>query len=96
MLAAVAPSTIPAERTHAIRDGPIEVAFRVGRSDEGRVVVEVFDVAGRRVETLVDQDLAAGRYRATWNGGGAVPGVYFVRLSAGSHREVRKLVRVDR
>ncbi len=51
----------------------------------GAVRLEIFNVAGRRVRTLVDEKLSAGRYTRTWNGtddsGRAVAsGVFFYRL----------------
>ncbi|MGQ0723208.1 MAG: right-handed parallel beta-helix repeat-containing protein [Candidatus Eiseniibacteriota bacterium] len=50
--------------------------------------VDVHDVAGRRVRTLVESRLAAGTHFLTWDGrddrGAALPsGVFFVRVAAG-------------
>jgi hypothetical protein len=52
-----------------------------------RVMLRVFDVAGRVVRTLVDSHVAAGRRTATWDGTTdsgerAASGVYFVRMAA--------------
>jgi subtilisin family serine protease len=56
----------------------------------GRARLIVYDVAGRRVRTLVDEALSAGPHIARWDGrndrGAALPtGVYFARLE---NREV--------
>jgi hypothetical protein len=52
-----------------------------------RVRLEVFDAAGRRLTTLVDEWQEAGKHRTTWNADGPmayqVAGIYFVRLSVG-------------
>lgn len=50
------------------------------------VRLEVFDLSGRRVTSLADGALEAGRHTVSWNGrrddGSSVgPGLYFVRLS---------------
>ncbi len=63
-----------------------------------RVRLEVLDVSGRRVTTLMDRDLPAGTHEASWDarddaGGVAAPGVYFARLRAGSLTRVLKVVR---
>lgn len=63
----------------------------------GPVVLSIVDVQGRVVRTLVDKGQTGGEYRVTWEGldqsGSAVPsGIYFARLSAGSHTAVAKLV----
>jgi hypothetical protein len=65
----------------------------------GPATAEIYDVAGRRVRTLVDGRLDAGWHQATWNGrddaGLAVaPGVYFVRLRDEDSAVTRKLTRI--
>ncbi|MFQ3608888.1 MAG: FG-GAP-like repeat-containing protein [Chloroherpetonaceae bacterium] len=44
------------------------------------VKLEVFDVLGRKVATLVNARMAAGQYDATLNASGLSSGVYFYRL----------------
>jgi len=62
-----------------------------------RVRIEVHDVSGRRVATLVDAERERGAHTAVWNGiderGNAVAsGVYFARLAAGKETLSRKMV----
>lgn len=48
-----------------------------------RVIVEVYDLLGRRVRTLVDsRSHAAGVHQAQWNPDGLASGFYIVRLQA--------------
>ncbi len=59
------------------------IAFAVPRTSA--VSVKVFDVAGRLVNTLADQQYAPGHYEVTWNGRtsqgeAAANGVYFVHF----------------
>ena len=61
------------------------------------VSIEVFDVLGRSVHTLVDRDQPPGIYTVTWNGTDVAgqpvaTGIYFYRLRAGSHVETRKML----
>ena len=61
------------------------------------VRLDVFDVAGRHVRTLVDRRVAAGRYAVPWNGRDdrgrpVASGVYFCRLDAPGLRAVRRMV----
>jgi hypothetical protein len=63
----------------------------------GRVEIVVFDVCGRRVKTLVSEPTFPGVYTVQWDGidetgARAASGVYFVRMTAGSFGETRKLV----
>ena len=62
-----------------------------------RVSLMVYDVQGRVVRTLVDQDAEAGPFSAQWDGradDGARMGrgVYFARLVAGTLTSEKKLV----
>ena len=62
-----------------------------------RVSLKVYDVQGRIVRTLVDQDAEAGPFSARWDGrsddGARVGrGVYFARLVAGAQTSERKVV----
>ncbi len=66
------------------------IAFALPRT--GPVVLAVFDLAGRNVETLEDGILPAGRYRVRWSASGLSGGVYLYRLTAGGHTETRMLV----
>jgi hypothetical protein len=65
-------------------------------STSGHISVEVFDVQGRRVRTLLNGEFAAGRYTIHWDGrmdtGSRAPsGVYFYNIQAPGIREVRKV-----
>ena len=58
--------------------------------------VDVFDLTGRRVKTLLDESVPAGYRTVSWNGtngqGATVTsGVYFVRLRAGEESVTRKI-----
>ncbi len=71
-----------------------KVAFDLPR--ESRVRLTVFDAQGRRVTTLVDGALGAGRYELPWRGvddrGTSVAsGIYFLRMEAGDFSERVKM-----
>ncbi len=62
-----------------------------------KITIEIFDILGRKVRTILEQEMAAGKYRTVWNGrddrGGEVAtGVYFCRLTAGSESLSKKMV----
>jgi hypothetical protein len=63
------------------------VVLPFGVDASTRVRLQVYGVGGQRIRTLVDEDLATGGYRATWDGrdGDGRPvasGVYLVRLQS--------------
>ncbi len=60
------------------------LAFDLPRA--GRATLVVFDVAGRRVKSLLDGEMPAGRHAVSWDatddaGAKVSPGVYFYRLT---------------
>lgn len=54
----------------------------------------IYDVTGKEVETLVNDNLQAGRYEATFNGGNYSSGIYFAKIEAGSYKHIVKMVMV--
>ncbi|MCB9513104.1 MAG: T9SS type A sorting domain-containing protein [Candidatus Latescibacteria bacterium] len=58
----------------------------------GRVRVEIFDLAGRRVATLADRPFTAGAHDLTWDGADQASGVYLLRFSSTGHTESKRLV----
>ncbi|MFN8586160.1 MAG: FG-GAP-like repeat-containing protein [Candidatus Eisenbacteria bacterium] len=75
--------------------GPATVRFDLPRA--AHVDLAVYDVSGRRVRTLLNAVMAAGRQAAQWDGvsedgARASAGYYFVRLDAGGHTRTRRVV----
>ncbi len=58
----------------------------------GHVRLQVFDVLGREIATVVNEQLPAGRHRVEWQSGDASNGLYLYRLSAGGSVETRSMV----
>jgi hypothetical protein len=54
--------------------------------------LKVYDILGREVATLVNEQKPAGTYTQKWNAENFPSGVYFYRLQAGSFTETKKLV----
>jgi hypothetical protein len=59
-------------------------------AEKSHVRLEVFDLLGNRVVTLVDQDREAGSYQETWQADGVASGVYIYKIEAGNFRDVKK------
>jgi hypothetical protein len=104
---------IPNAAPVAVGDGPARVStlrsspnpftgstrIRFAAPREGsRARIEVFDLRGRLVATLMDAE-AAGETAVSWDGrrhdgSAAAPGVYFCRLEVAGRTETRKLLRL--
>jgi hypothetical protein len=74
--------------------GPATIEFVVARTAPVRL--EILDLQGRVVATLVDGARAPGRYQVAWNGdlaaGAAPPGLYFVCYRAAERRFTGRIV----
>ncbi len=71
------------------------ISFHLERTGHVRIVI--YDIRGAIVRRLTDETLPAGDRVARWNGADdagrpASSGIYFVRMTAGSHTEARKIV----
>jgi hypothetical protein len=76
-----------------------ETTVRFALPNAGPVSLQVFDVSGRKVATLVDRTLDAGPHSVSWNGrddsGSAVAtGVYLVRLQSNGETVTGEMVRM--
>ena len=65
--------------------------YEVGAT--GPVAVEVFDLLGRRLETLVDEVQAAGRHVVTWDASRYGAGTYTYRLRTADHVDAGQTTR---
>lgn len=56
------------------------------------VILKVYDIAGREVQTLVNESLKPGTYEATFDGSKLNSGVYFYKMTAGNYSETKKML----
>ena len=54
--------------------------------------LQIYDISGTLVETLMDEQLAPGQYTVKWNATEFSSGVYFLKLEAGNFSQVEKLM----
>lgn len=68
------------------------IKFSVPKS--GLVTLKVFDIAGREVAELINQNLEAGNFNYDFDASGLSSGVYFYRITAGAYNNVKKMILV--
>ena len=66
--------------------------FQFSIANSQLTILKVYDILGREVATLVDEEKSAGTHRASWDATGMASGVYFYRLSVGQFSAIKKLV----
>jgi hypothetical protein len=62
------------------------------RIDRTIGTLEVFDILGRKIETLMTGELAQGVHTVIWNGERWPSGVYYSRLTTSLGTEIRKMM----
>lgn len=67
-----------------------EIRFALTHSSH--VTLDIYDVMGRKVQTLIDQTLPVGTHEVDFDGAGMASGVYFYRLSADGVVQTRKML----
>lgn len=67
-----------------------EIAFSI--SKQMPVNLEVYNVQGQSVETVVNEELSAGSYSYSFNARNLPSGVYYCKLQSGNEIQTRKMV----
>ncbi len=100
------PTTLPETRLFTNFPNPFS-AVRSGRNpettidfslrEEAKVTIEIFDIKGRKVKTLLDETRKAGNSQVAWNGKDefgkkAGAGIYFYKMSTHDYAKTRKMI----
>jgi hypothetical protein len=60
--------------------------------EKNHVSLNVYDILGNLVTTLVDQDMEAGYYTVNWNASQFASGIYIYRIVSGSYVSTKKMI----
>ena len=63
-----------------------------GVPEKSFVNIDIFDIKGRLVESLVSDEHENGFYQQSWNGGNVASGLYFIKLSTGKKTLTKKMI----
>ena len=69
-----------------------KIEFAIPRTEF--VILNIFNILGKKVETLVSKQLSAGNYSVTWDAADISSGIYFYKIEAGSFSETKKMTLV--
>jgi len=65
------------------------IGYQVPKASD--VKLEVYNLAGQKVATLVNGIRTAGQHVAVWDASAAASGIYFYKLSAGDHSSFKRM-----
>ncbi len=60
----------------------------------GAVQIKIYDILGREVAKLVDEQKSAGKYSVQWNGSNYASGVYFSSITFNNQRLYKKMLMI--
>lgn len=66
--------------------------IKYGLPQPSKVTLEVYDVLGRKVETLLDEYQSAGYHQVLWQADYVSSGVYLYKLTAGDYSQISKMM----
>ncbi len=69
-----------------------KINFDIPKSSQ--VSLKIYDVLGREVAVLVNENMKPGKYARIWNATMVASGVYFYELNAGDYKDVKKMILV--
>jgi hypothetical protein len=67
-----------------------KIKFSINKVD--RVRLEIFNISGQKITTLIDQKMKPGDHEVDWDGTRFASGVYFYKFSYGSLTMTKKMV----
>ena len=73
----------------ALRTTPLS-ALRILGGDP--VTLKVYDILGKEIATLVNDNLSPGTYSAKFDGSSFSSGVYFYKFTAGEYSETKRML----
>lgn len=96
------PTLISVNETDALPEGvgvtsypnPFNARVNINYSltESADIKLDIFNILGQHVETLVKQSQSAGNYSVTWNASSNPTGIYFYKLSVGDNSITKKMV----
>ena len=69
-----------------------EIEYRIAKFEH--VTLNVYNILGQEVASLVNGVKGPGDYTVKFEGGGLASGVYFYQIHTGTHSEVRKMLEI--
>ncbi|MCH8010807.1 MAG: VCBS repeat-containing protein [Candidatus Marinimicrobia bacterium] len=66
--------------------------LRYDLPERAEVVLTVYDILGREVETILNRHMDSGYHTVQWSAGNVSTGIYFVRMESGNFTQTQKVM----
>lgn len=67
-----------------------KIGFDISKNSYTKIVV--YDIIGREMKTLINENLLAGKYEVSWNASNYASGIYFYKMVANEFISIKKMV----
>jgi hypothetical protein len=67
-----------------------KITYSIGSTQ--LVTVKIYNVLGKLITTLVNEEKPAGNYQVQWNAGSLPSGIYFCEMKSGNFKSVNKML----
>jgi photosystem II stability/assembly factor-like uncharacterized protein len=71
---------------------PSHLSFPNASIGNPLVTLKVYDMLGRELATLVNEELAPGTYSVDWNASDVPSGIYFYKMTSGNFTQTKKML----
>jgi hypothetical protein len=71
-----------------------KIKFQISGSSAAQTFLAVYDIGGKEISLLVNEELKPGSYEINFDASGLSSGVYFYKLQAGSFIDTKKMILV--
>ncbi len=68
-----------------------ETNIKFSVPESAPVKLSIFDITGKDLQTLINQNLSPGTYQAQWNAANYPSGTYFCKLQSGSFSQTKRM-----
>ncbi|MFZ1282171.1 MAG: T9SS type A sorting domain-containing protein, partial [Ignavibacteriaceae bacterium] len=66
--------------------------LRKGRNEVGFITLAIYDILGRKIATLLNEEIIPGYYEVEFNSSNLSSGIYFYKLSTPNYSETKSMV----
>ena len=91
MAPGVAPHTYSLSQNYPNPFNPLtQIEFSI--KEAGNVKLTIYDILGREVQILVNEEMAAGSYKTQFDAANLASGIYFYRIESGKFNSLKKMM----
>ncbi len=69
-----------------------ETKIKFSIKESGFVTLKIYDILGKEISSLVNEELKSGEYETKWNADKFSSGIYFCKIVSGKYSDIKKMM----